>query len=526
MPRPVWLITGLWAALLLGASLLWPMSQGYDELDHVDMAYAYAAHPFHFYAPGQLHRSAASLAISNLNHGSPPDPALGVGTVVSRQARPSLAQLGGHAVVVGSPPNQMVQHPPLYYWFAAIVLRVPGVAHQAWDLQIWLVRLLSVALLLPVPILAWGTTKTIDVARRARRGSERPDPALLAAGIPLTVPNLIRDGSAVSNDSLLILTTSVLIYLLARVLMGDARKRTGALMGVALAAALLTKGFALVLPPVVVVAYVIGYRHRDQPRGFGWAPLAYALAGALVGGLWWLRNLIDFGSVQVDGYGLAYDRTLYGVPDNHGTLVRFVPQFLLGFAERMWGGIGLPDDPSPGWLVIFGWLAIVAVGVLAAATIRTDGQARWRYGILMAVPILTVIVVAAGSYATFRHWSHIVTGAQGRYLYHVIVILAALAALGWTRLTSDRLPRLSVAALVAAAIATNAAAWIAVLRVWYAPPHRSFVAGLSQGWAALLRWSPVPDGVTILLVGVLPITISVATVVLLARSARVQVPTA
>src|SRR5947207_1003343 len=53
VPVQLWLITALWGSLLLGASVLWPPGYGYDEANHVDMAYAYSAHPFHLYGPGQ-----------------------------------------------------------------------------------------------------------------------------------------------------------------------------------------------------------------------------------------------------------------------------------------------------------------------------------------------------------------------------------------------------------------------------------------------------------------------------------------
>jgi 4-amino-4-deoxy-L-arabinose transferase-like glycosyltransferase len=487
------------------------MSYGYDEAQHTDMAYVYSTHPFHFYGPGQLHATAASASIQRLYRGDVPTPRFAIGSVTPRQDRPDFAALGGHTIVAGSPPNQMVQHPPLYYWTEAIVLRVPGVSQLAWDVQVWLMRLLSVVFLLPIPVLAWASTRRLA---SARRGGDRPvgfgaDPAILAAVVPLTVPNLLRDGSAVSNDSLLILTTSVLLYLICRVLTGDTSRRTGALIGVALAAALLTKGFALVLPPVVLAAYLLGSgRERLRTRA-GWLPIVFAAVGATVGGLWWLRNLVDYGSVQVDGVGLGYEHVIYGPQDNTGTLAAFVPRFLKTLSERIWGGIGLPDHPTPGAVIIGGWLVVVLVGVLAAVVLPSGPRGRSRSLLLAAVPILTIFVVAAGSFATFRHWATELTGAQGRYIYHTIVAVAALASLGWARLTSGRLPRATVPVVMLAAALTNAVAWIAILRGWYAPSGDGFAGGIDSGWHALLRWSPVPDAVTILLVGVLPIASSV-----------------
>jgi len=59
--RAIWLVTMLWGALLVGASLLWPMTYGYDEPQHLDMAYVYSAHPFTFHGPGELLPTRANI---------------------------------------------------------------------------------------------------------------------------------------------------------------------------------------------------------------------------------------------------------------------------------------------------------------------------------------------------------------------------------------------------------------------------------------------------------------------------------
>ena len=379
IPRAVWLITALWLSLLLGASLVWPMLFGYDESQHVDMSYVYSAHPFHFYGPGQLVETRAD---SRTQAAAPKYP-IGVflfgmpnlyGTQpLPRDKRPSFAELGGTSPVAGTPPNQMVQHPPLYYWVEAAILRVPGVSHLAWDLQVWIMRLVSVIMMLPLPILCWATTRRLLAGERsppdAPSGIASQAP-ILAAVIPLTIPNLIRDGSAVTNDTLLILTTSVLLYLLSRVLTGDLSLRTALGVAVSLAAALFTKGLALVLPPVVLVAYLIGacrYHERLSERWRAvWAPLIVAGIGAAAGSLWWIRNIVDYGTVQTNGTGPGYQRIQFGPPDNHGTIAHFLPVFVTNFVERIWGGIGLADTPSIGPFIEYGWFFVVLIAVVAA----------------------------------------------------------------------------------------------------------------------------------------------------------------
>ena len=389
VPTIVWYVTGLWLVLLLGASVLWPMGFGYDELNHIDMSYVYSAHPFHFYGPGQLNETRASYGIRGL---IPLDPVGRLATVpiLPRGQRPSLRQLGGAVVVSGYSPNQMVQHPPLYYWIEAALLRVPGVTSLAWDQTVWLMRLVSVALMTPVPLLCWATTRRMLVGRQGphSRGDATggvvtaevaPRLAVIGAVLPLTVPNMVRDGSAVTNDSLLVLTTSVLLYCLSRVLTGDLSRRTAVWVAVSLGAALLTKGFALVLPPIVLAAYLFGWWRRPgaSPRFRTlWPPLAIAAVGGVVGGLWWLRNVVEYGTVEINGPGPKFDYVVYGQPDHSGTLGHFLPSFVTGFVERIWGGVGLPDVPDPGPFVEYGWFVVVADRRGGGA--GHAGESRWK----------------------------------------------------------------------------------------------------------------------------------------------------
>jgi 4-amino-4-deoxy-L-arabinose transferase-like glycosyltransferase len=527
----LWLITALWGSLLLGASVLWPMSYGYDEAQHVDMAYVYSAHPLHFYGPDGLSLTKSDVALQHLLPGIPPVKRLADAPIAPRGQRPTLAGLGGSTAARDFFPNQMVQHPPLYYELEALVLRVPGVSHQAWDLQLWLMRLVSLMLLLPLPVLCWATARRLVGAWHVAAGAS-PDTtsrlAVLAAVVPLTVPNLVRVGSSVNNDALLILTTSVLLYLVARVLTGDLSRRTAVGVGASLAAALLTKGFALVLPPVVLAAYVVGGRQvggRSALRRPILAPLAIAAAGGVVGGLWWLRNLVDYGTVQTSGIGAAYQRLVYGPPDNHGTLTKFAPLFISDFARRIWGGVGLPDFPSPGRFVIDGWLLVVLLGMVAALVVPAGPGSRLRAGVLVSAPVFTVLVVAQGSWSSFEHWSTVTHGAQGRYLYPTIVVLAGLATIGWLRILPPRARSKLIPATLVGAVVTNGWVWLLVLHSWYESLARQSHLTRARGAvAALLRWSPLPSAVTVLLVGVLPAALSVAAVVAGIRYARPRSP--
>lgn len=531
IPAKVWLIAALWASLLLGASLLWPMSYGYSEPAHIDMAYAYSADPFHFYGAGHLLPTQATVNMQQLVPGYPPKESLAGAPIPLRGERPSFAQLGGHAATHGTPPNQMVQHPPLYYWTEAVVLRVPGVSHLSWDKQVWLMRLLSVLFMLPIPILAWATATRVLSHIHPHPDATRL--AVLAAVVPLTIPNLIRVGSSVTNESLLILAASVVSYLATRVMTGDLSRRTGIWMGAGLAVALLTKGSALVLPPIALAAYILGAARREDgvradTRAFLLALVAPA-TGCLIGGLWWLRNLVDYGRVQIDGLGSAYERNLYGPPTNTGGVGDFVPKFLHFFTHRIWGGIGLPDSPTLTPFLVYGWFAVVMIGVLTCIFLRTGRGSQLRTLALAAAPVFTMVGLLVSSYPKYHKWPGIPPyprASQGHYVYHLIVIVSVLAAVGWLRLLQPRAHSWLVPITLVGAILTNAAAWLYVLDSWYKPRGAPAAHGYLDTLHSLSRWSPAPKLLTEFLVCLLPVLVSIIAIIAAVRQARGVAPTA
>ena len=77
----------------------------------------------------------------------------------------------------------------------------------------------------------------------------------------MSVPQLQRVGSSVNNDAAYTLAFAAVLLLLARVATGDVRPTARRATGVAVGVAMLTKGFALVLPLAVGLAFA-----RRRPR--------------------------------------------------------------------------------------------------------------------------------------------------------------------------------------------------------------------------------------------------------------------
>lgn len=513
IPWTIGAITALWAALLLGSSVIWPMGEGFDETTHLDMAYTYAQDPFTFYGPGELGYTEAVTRMQD-QMGDIPPKALVEKAVLPRGERPSLAELGSTDPVAGQP-NQMVQHPPLAYWGYAVVLKVPGFDQLGWDLQIWLLRLVGVLMLLPLPALCWAAARRLLAYEG---GPETLEPlALVAAVLPLTLPNLARVIASVNNDALLIASSSVLLYLLIRVMTGDLRLRVAGGVAVCLAIALLTKGYALVLPLAVLGSYLVALRGRrvaDIAPGL----LVTALGGA-VGGLWYLRNLVTYGTVQPNGYGEAFLRSYWGVAGDadDGRVRDFFGQYATSFIERIWGGIGLADRLTPGAPIVYGWFALAAVGIAVAVLVRSEAsaQSRVRHLVPVLVVLLTVAMAMVGSLELWERRNIGPAAAQGRYLYHLGVPMAAAVVVGWARVLRPAVLGALPVIVLLLGLVTDALSWVVVLRNWYGS-----ALSLGSGLDGLWQWSPLPVPLTAGFAIVLPAIAGVVCLVTLARDQR------
>jgi small subunit ribosomal protein S36 len=437
-PLAVWTATALHLGVMVIFTLLYPAYWGFDETGHVSRVLG-SQHGDLYPTPGVAAYVVGvndTYQMFNIKD-QPPFIAY---VPLPRADRPSFDSLGGGTSEPepAAVPNQLAQHPPGYYALAAGVLdAIPGSPHLAWDQTVGVLRLLDILFLLPMPYLCWA------IARRFTR--ERV--AAAAAFAPILLPAFERLGGSVNNDDLLILLTSIFLLQVTRAMAGDTRIRVALTMGISLTLALLTKGFALVLPPVAVLAYLVGWRRNRTPFP-QWQVRIVVLAGA-IGGLWWLRNLNVYGSVQPAGLTPAQANTVWP-PLPAGSKVH-VGTYLHHVLDRMttdvWGALGLTVPPSlPGWitfvasllagaLLLLGFVATFAGrrGVAEEATGRHAGAAPRVPAIELLILLLpTVLVVVPLLYHGWSdyHRTGQLIGIQGRYLYPSFVGLVAIAAVG------------------------------------------------------------------------------------------------
>jgi small subunit ribosomal protein S36 len=481
-PAAVWGLVGLQLLLGIGWSLLAPIYRAPDEPQHMDLVLHVArGAPY----PGAFDRQVGtqvtrSAERANLSFEGDPMPERGQRftseEAPARTQRPSFAAFGPDRST--ELVNQMPQHGPLYYLLAgAATGALPSAT--SWDVQVWLVRVLSAALVAPLPLLAWWTARVVVGDRRA---------ALAAAALPVAIPQLAHVAGAVSNDSLLILAFGIATAALAHVLVGDLRLRTALVVGAAAGAALLTKGFALALYGVIPIAYVLGARHHGRTRlaeraraAAPGAALSLAVATA-VGGWWWIRNVVRYGTPQP--YPFPYgDLPAEPVVD----LGFWVPYFTSRMALRFWGQLGWVEVALP-WPLVWG-LSFALLGLMGAALLLRRAPVSSRrpelLGLLAPLAGLGAIVVY-GALTQYLE-TGIPAGTQGRYLFPAVTGMAAVAGAGAMALWGRR-GWLVPVAVVGVALALQCFAGLRALEHWYGPEG----GGVALAARAAAAWAPVP----------------------------------
>ncbi|WP_125774579.1 DUF2142 domain-containing protein [Antribacter gilvus] len=389
--------------------------------------------------------------------------------VTSENALPAPDSHGAEPVV-----DQMTQHPPLYYMLGAVVLRATGLADARWDEMLLAMRLMDVALLVPLAPLAAASVRRLTGSRPA---------ALLAATFPLFVPQSAHILGSVTNDALVTLTGAVLTYLCVRVLTGDVSWRTSALIGLVLGLGLLTKimpGFAL---PTVGLSFLLaaGAPRLAQAPSLAARSLRAALAVAVafaVGGWWWARNIVVHGTVQPVGLPPTF-------PDQQpGGLDEYLPTAWRMLTRSFWGSLGwLELRANPTIVLIATWLLIIVC--LAAVVAR---EHRREVATLLVLPGLLTLFVLVNGWAFYQEHGWI-TAVQGRYVFAGLTALAVAFAIAlravlarWPLALGRAVPVVVTAGLVTAAASLAAA---------FAGMYRGPGEGLGTAAARWVAWSPL-----------------------------------
>jgi hypothetical protein len=478
VPRVVWAVTALFVSLLVAYSLLTPLGEAPDEAAHADLIFHLATgadYPaYNGRNLGQAVQYGSALYRPHRGKYLKPQDA------PPRTQRKDFNDFGGDAP--GGTPNSILQHPPLYYRLTSTAIRIerfvlPGTNLPPLDREWSLLRLMSVLMTAPLPIIAWATARRVGAARRV---------AIAASLVPLAIPQLRHSGSTINNDVLFNLCGAVLAFLLAGVLRGDVRLRTGALVGLALGAALLTKAFGTVFVPWVAVVYLVAYLRTRVLRPVVTALGAAAVIAFVLSGWWWIRNVVRYGKLSPT----PTDKTLTTAlrpPGFHADAGEWARKFAPWIVERFFGWFGWFTARLDLGVIVLA-AVVTLVGVVAALV---PGRRRTRPTAVDALVLLLplaglVFFVAVRAFSRYRSTSAFVF-IQGRYLLGAAIPFAVVVAAGLDRITKRWTP--AVVGVLAAVMQVDAVH--VMLRDWWAEPG----ASLGRRIDAMLAWSPWPVGV-------------------------------
>ena len=424
------LVTALWAGLLLGWLQLTPLYRAADEPTHVDLVLR-LADGGSYAAPGTLDvdpRVRASFPLAGLSSAERPElAALYPLPYATTDVPPRDVPFDELPSDPGLTPfaNQMTQHPPLYYLLLAGATHVlPGFDGWSFPHQLGALRLVSALLLLPLPALA---------AAGARRLGAAPPVQLTAALLPLAVPQLAHVGGSVNNDALLVLLGAAAALPLLAVSRGDVTRRTAVVVGVLLGLALLTKAWAIGLVAWAGLAYGLALLGSARDRR-GRALTSGLLAGGLamvVGGWWWVANVVRFGALQPQGMDLLPAR------DVDRDLVAFTAGMLKRLTASTWGNFGWLEVQLAEPVRVAAALVVV-LGLASAVARRSEVPwARAASGVALAALCVQFAVVYQQSLKNYLRGGYF-AGLQGRYLYSFVAVVAVLVAVGLSRLLPAR----------------------------------------------------------------------------------------
>ena len=485
VPRMVWWIVALHVTVLGAYSIMLPTYRAPDEPLHVDLAHHWSTD---FDYPAWDSRDTSDGVINSLFLVRFPGRSahLTADEATPKDERPSYEDLDETPSVGGV--NQLPQHPPLYYAIAGTAERATEIVIGDPDFQLetWFYRLVSIAMVAPLPFVIWKASRLIGF----------PDPVAAAAMLlPLAIPQYLHIGASVNNDNLQFLTTWLMTPIVLRVARGDLTRRTMVGAGVVTGIGLFAKAFTFVIPAwmgCALVLILLRLGRAALPRVVR-AGLVYSVPTMLLGGWWWVRNVVLYGSLMPTRYFDLVDP----VPRGELDLVDYLHTWITGTIRRFWGDFGYFDTRISSTAVTIA--TTVAIVALVVALIGRDRIAGTKFGdrLLLLAPLVLLMAMqlqtALGTYLDIGQYAAL----QGRYWFGALAALAVLLALGIAKLLGSFQRWLPVGVLAAVAVMQGLAV-SAIFGFYWGAPGAAFPARLR----AMVAWAPVPGEVIALAAGI------------------------
>ena len=325
--------------------------------------------------------------------------------------------------------------PPLYY-----LLQAPVFAATDGDLTA--LRLASVLIGAGAVLCAWAVLRlTLP---------DHPPLALAGAGFVAFIPQQLSILGSVNNDALAelvagLLLLAVVVYLYRRPVI-----LSPLVLGLLAGVALITKTTIYFMAGIAVLAVLLRWRRTRWTFRQGAAQVAAVVIPALlIGGVWWARNLSEYGGLDFAGLE-RHDSVVVGQTRTQdyfdhelgGSLRLYLDNAAHTTFHSFWGQFGWMALPMPG--NVYRALALVTLALLIGALLFAWEQ-HWPRALSapqrdLLVLFAVMIVLAAAEYALYNLTF---VQFQGRYLYAALIPLGFVAAIGlggWTDPLARRIP--------------------------------------------------------------------------------------
>jgi hypothetical protein len=452
--NPLVLILLLFTALTLYNSVTLPLGEADDETDHYQYLrfVAHAGHPP--FTEAQRDKAGFKGGLAPLYYWLTAWPITAVGPTAPPDIRPVNARPERHLPTDGLGINRVLHTLDEQWPWRGQPL--------AWHL----VRLLS----LPM---GWVTIiATYALARRLL--PYRAGVAVGAAAFIAFLPRFVGSSAVINDDNLVFALTALLLLVQVKILQGDTRRRTLALLGGLFGLALVTKYFSLILAPEIVLTLALVRRQICGPAttlaspparemknvGAGQCPaptetlnstdhgksrnyypalIAFLAALAAVAGPWFIFIAIRFNRVAELGLipglaaGLGEPQITEGLVGLlAGQSVRppaatyALPAWLGLLYRSFWFEYGWMQLFAPAWVYGLFTVIVLLAGVGLAQFIRAARRQISAVTALLGLHVALFLIVVIARYIL----SATIDTGQGRHLFPALPVIAVAVALG------------------------------------------------------------------------------------------------
>jgi len=361
----------------------------------------------------------------------------------------------GSAGVHAAGEQYAANHPPLYYLIAAPVFWASESTSP--ETQQYLLRLLAIPFGVAVVLLAFLTVQSIF-----------PGDRFLAITVPTFVafqPQVSYEAAMVNNDITGIAAMSLIIFLIVRGMRNRFPVFDAALLGLALGVALLVKGSAVTVMPIIALAMIVSIGWRNFS--------AWIVRGSIVAGLaaiicapWYVFLWLTYGNFdgleQVEAMQAPWNRpagTFFGQLFNRS--------FVWARWQETWGAFGWRKIQLSSWLL---WLiaipvilALIGLLVYVVSSLRArrfhSRPGTWRDRELpdriQAFSVLILVIMVVVAYLAVIQFGTRFILTQARYLFPVVNAVAILLMLGLRTLVPFRFRPATQALLVSSLVLLN-----------------------------------------------------------------------